>query len=391
MTARERAKREQEYKFKHNHGVYPDGTRVWQWLILTDDGTVLSLHEPLSGEENIEERKRRVEVVRRNLVAILRSLSVSPEANARKNTVRMAGGVQAMQTFPFRSSKEKYASNNEAIFAGPSLIFYYLFDDWETSFKLAIERSHPYSTRMTEIRNELLESPGLMQIEDLYIIARKLNILKRMYETYAVIIDRVLYKHENAAITSRMDRGEMGIVVPSSPTGEAGSAHILGVPLHQEANKRFERLKDRINLYALAEIEDCLEEQAGLVDMALNLMTFSQGKSVDRLTRVALLLAKATIFFLPVSFVIQYFSTSVDDLANMYTKKDVWATAGVTVALTLIGLSFLSIYTGTAEVGGLIFHVKEILNTKKKKEEIKEDGKLKEKAASSVGTSAMSV
>ena len=39
----------------------------------------------------------------------------------------------------------------------------------------------------------------------------------------------------------------------------------LGVALASTATVRFARLKDRINLYALSEIQECLDEKESLV------------------------------------------------------------------------------------------------------------------------------
>lgn len=384
LTAKQRRKQEaeEEERFSRNNTVYPDGTRSWTWIILTSNGTIISLHETLFKDEDcdVNEYARRVEFTRRNISDILRSLSVSNAAMDSQLSLLKEGGIQAMNSFPFRT--RNFKEQNDAAFAGPGLLFYYLFDDWESSCRLAIERRHPYGRMMAEIRRDLLRNPGLKQIGDLYEIARKLNVLKRMYETYNVIIDRILHKYENASVTQRMENDDN----PEIPTeeGEAGSSSVLGVPLHPEANKRFERLQDRINLYALAEIQDLLEEQKGLVDMALNLMTLNQGKSVDRLTRVALLLAKATIFFLPIQFVIAYFSTSVSDFDNVYTKYDVWGTCAVTLALTIIFLTALSTYTGTAELGGVLYNLKDWLRKAKNKKEDWEEEREERRARASM-------
>lgn len=39
----------------------------------------------------------------------------------------------------------------------------------------------------------------------------------------------------------------------------------FGAPLSSAATVRFERLRDRINLYALSEIQECLDEKESLV------------------------------------------------------------------------------------------------------------------------------
>lgn len=53
-----------------------------------------------------------------------------------------------MQEFPFRSSK---LNNKLDYLAGPALMFYYLFDDWGSTFQLAVEKQHPYAKKLAEI------------------------------------------------------------------------------------------------------------------------------------------------------------------------------------------------------------------------------------------------
>lgn len=47
--------------------------------------------------------------------------------------------------------------------------------------------------------------------------------------------------------------------------GEPLSTQTYGVSLSSAATVRFERLRDRINLYALSEIQECLDEKESLV------------------------------------------------------------------------------------------------------------------------------
>lgn len=165
-------------------------------------------------------------------------------------------------------------------------------------------------------------------------------MLTRMYKAYGVIIDKILTKHENAQFTKNMD--SENAKEPEVVDGKIGKENVIGVPLHSEANKRFERLKDRIELYALGEIEDCIAEQRELVDLTLNLISFRQQSSVDNLSRAALLFAKATIFFLPVTLVVAYFSTNVIGIERTYTEKNFWWSSGVTLFATVLFLIAMS-------------------------------------------------
>src|SRR5690606_17977438 len=134
--------------------------------------------------------------------------------------------------------------------AEPSLLFYYLFDDWYSSWRLAIEKQHPYTKRLRRLRADLVRNPELHHIDALLLLARQLATLKRMYETYNLMITRILYRQENAFSMSRLGgvkpillsphhhhhhhvdntrRGSAGSPPPALPL--LGDPAILGVPL----------------------------------------------------------------------------------------------------------------------------------------------------------------
>lgn len=97
----------------------------------------------------------------------------------------------------------------------------------------------------------------MRRIERLHHIGRQLAVLKRIYQSYAMIINRILDRQKPTPSS-----------LPSSDTHspiDSSSAQELGVPLSSAAIVRFERLRDRINLFALSEIQDCLDEKESLV------------------------------------------------------------------------------------------------------------------------------
>ena len=120
----------------------------------------------------------------------------------------------------------------------------------------------------------MFSTAELGHIDELHHYGRQLAVLKRMYSSYDIIIDRVL-----AGLRS----GQMGHSQPSDSMREyEASSHQsqtpyppqrereasltpYGVSLSIAASKRFERLKDRINLFALSEIQDCIDEKEALV------------------------------------------------------------------------------------------------------------------------------
>lgn len=131
---------------------YPEGRRLWTWLILCDDGTIISLHEPHSHRiaSCPLDYRDQIGVVRKNILTIFRSLSRAPEA-LNRTAIEKAKGQGALDELPFRRQGPTDLTESE-----PSLLFYYLFDDWYSSWSLAIERQHPYKRKL----RKLVSFPG---------------------------------------------------------------------------------------------------------------------------------------------------------------------------------------------------------------------------------------
>lgn len=107
------------------------------------------------------------------------------------------------------------------------------------------------------------EKPEFRHIQRLHLIGQQLAILKKIYQSYALIIDRILERQKpvnmsNSTQLLQEDVGEhTAVFTAQAPAYE--------VALSSAATVRFERLRDRINLYALGEIQDCLDEKEALV------------------------------------------------------------------------------------------------------------------------------
>jgi len=195
-------------------------------------------------------------------------------------------------------------------------------------------------------------NPELSQISRLHRLARQLATLKRMYETKKIIIDNVLYRQEN----SRKRNIPQSVAPTTPPTGLSqspvapmGDPDVLGVPLNPLAIAKFERLRDRIKLYALGEINDCLQEKSELVDMTFNLIALRESESVERLNRVAILLTKFAFLFVPLTLITGYFSMQLKDLEGVYTQRDFWGASGVFVFITILVLYTIGKTTDTME------------------------------------------
>ena len=114
----------------------------------------------------------------------------------------------------------------------------------------------------------------LEHVNRLHQIGRQLAVLKRIYQSYDLIIERILDRQkpiENpTAPTAATLQGLRNRLHDSGDDLTQSNSAVkefmaIGVPLASVAIVRFERLKDRIRLYALSEIQECLDEKEQLV------------------------------------------------------------------------------------------------------------------------------
>jgi hypothetical protein len=141
----------------------PNGKRLWSWLILCDDGednlaqswpqlltnqgTVISIQEnpyPRISEPRPEsEVKSVLGVVRRNVQMIFSGASKQHSASSESDS---------LVTIRVRASNDP-RSDHVSIHQddGPGLLFYYIFDDWVTSYALIAKREHKYGVLLDRL------------------------------------------------------------------------------------------------------------------------------------------------------------------------------------------------------------------------------------------------
>ena len=121
----------------------------------------------------------------------------------------------------------------------------------------------------------MFERPEVDHIDKLHHFGRQLAVLKRIYQSYALIIERILDRQRLPDTSAKSTHNHFASHRALEheghqplPNGEVAVENLtFEVPLASAATVRFERLKDRINLYALSEIQDCLDEKESLVFM----------------------------------------------------------------------------------------------------------------------------
>jgi hypothetical protein len=139
----------------------------------------------------------------------------------------------------------------------------------------------------------MVQKPDLDDIDRLHHVGRQLATLKRLYQSYQLIIDRVLEKqkqmqslisasHHSTANLPQLDReASPDGADPSLSRQQSGSRRTssnspsgsIGLTLTPAAIHRFERLRDRVTLYALSEIQECISTADSLVFMVGRCLT----------------------------------------------------------------------------------------------------------------------
>jgi hypothetical protein len=156
---------------------------------------------------------------------------------------------------------------------------------FSTTFELVSGRHHPYRRKLDDVRARMSKAPAVGDVEKLHQIGQQLVVLQRVYEGYEKIIDRLLQRQRQLSISlwrtaqrstsqlpflnretsyeSQVNATDQGVDEPTWVTESDNDQRTVKLPLGTVA--RFERLLDRIRLYALKEIEECAAEKEALV------------------------------------------------------------------------------------------------------------------------------
>ncbi|PYH95975.1 ADP-ribosylation factor [Aspergillus ellipticus CBS 707.79] len=336
----------------------PEGRRLWAWLILCDDGTVICMQENpfpgLSGPSE-QELKGVLSVVRRNMQLIFAGVSKQHFASSESDS------LVTIRVRPFYDDGPEQVSIKQD--DGPSLLFYYIFDDWVSSYALVAKREHKYGVSLDQLRQSMLSKPVVDLVNELHWLGRRLAVLRRVYQSYELIMTRVLQRQRYLRDEARSNRppftigqsfGDHDTIDARHSTTQSFSLSALpdatvGVQLSSAAVARFERLLDRIKLYCLSEIDACLTEKENLTFLNFNLIALKDSQAVEKLTRITILLAKVTILFLPVSLMTGYFSTELQNVKGYYTINQYWVSFGVIMFLSALLLFIFGYASDTVE------------------------------------------
>ncbi|TID21318.1 hypothetical protein E6O75_ATG04713 [Venturia nashicola] len=319
----------------------PHGQRVWSWIILCEDKTVISIYEdPFWYRRRFltEFEKMSLGVVRRNTTNVFRQLSRGYDHSH----------DSAGQELPLRTRLGNVdEETTHRPYDMPGLLFYYLFDDWENIYSY-IARGRGYAEEIDQLRERMLQKAELEHVDRLHHIGRKLGVLKRLYQSYESIIEQVLKRQEATLASLKNSQAfPSGMQSVEQSLGQLADPNIIGAPLSSAARVRFETLKGRIRLYALNEVEECLLQKESLTMVNFNLIAIKESYSVERLTRITLLLAKVTMVFMPVSLMTGYFSSQFSNVE--FTVKSYWTWFAVVLSTTIFSLVVFDVLSASEE------------------------------------------
>lgn len=114
----------------------------------------------------------------------------------------------------------------------------------------------------------------------------------------------------------------------NNSTANLNGTPARGVKLSQKAYDRFARLNDRLKLLMMDTIDEYLEEKSSLSNTYFNLLALKDSQATAKLNRSASLLAKLSVFFLPISFMTSYFSVEIPELVSSTSHIPTLVTSG---------------------------------------------------------------
>ena len=113
------------------------------WLIFL--GTVISISEdPYPGPRGqwSQEEKAMLRVIRRNILTVVRQLSKVKNEWRRGNPI---------QTLDIRPGMQSNLNSKVTLYDSSGLLFYYLFDDWYTTYALVAKKEQQYAARLQSL------------------------------------------------------------------------------------------------------------------------------------------------------------------------------------------------------------------------------------------------
>ncbi|KAI6087872.1 hypothetical protein F4821DRAFT_235398 [Hypoxylon rubiginosum] len=342
-----------ERELPHRISIMPP--KHWQWLALCNDHTVLSIHERPSLEAVPEKENKanwhiqEFKFMRAHTLAVLLQLSVRGFELYKNNPLAQSSVRQSLRnsppTQPEISRHQSGVSffNNSEIGSlpdeGTSNLFYYLFEDYVAAgpLKAAEQELEEMTHKILSSTRRKKVSKSSEIIPTLHYLSKDLREFKHLFENYKNLISKIMAVGKPDSLhNSQFD----GTVLDGKIF--QGKVSERKVFLTNSALSRFDRLGDRLQYLMLNTIEGYLEEIGALSTTYFNLTQQKDSQATARLTRSATLLAKLSVFFLPISFMTSYFSVQIEDLFMYWNAKTYWYAFAVIASVSFVSLFFFS-------------------------------------------------
>jgi len=180
-------------------------------------GTVISIYEnpfPAPSAVTIQDQQEALKVLRRNV------LNTFSHVSREYSTLCDINPIMTLQIREMEGAGSSQATMKPG--ESPSLLFYYLFDDWITSYSLVAKREHKYGAALEVLRRNMFDRAKVDLMGSLHLIGRRLAVLKRIYQSYDLIITRVLERQRTLSDEARL-RAEASSPSPAN-LGDAPSS-----------------------------------------------------------------------------------------------------------------------------------------------------------------------
>ncbi|OIW34513.1 hypothetical protein CONLIGDRAFT_675485 [Coniochaeta ligniaria NRRL 30616] len=298
--------------------------RHWSWLALCADDhkitdTVISIHEaPNYESDDATWQAKELLNMRRNTIAVLEQLS---DIGIKKynGDIFLLKAIREAEKQDSSKRSITMVPPDKVIETAASNLFYYLFEDYQAVMPVLKNSGDMIKDLTRRVLGSARKGDNWDTadvIPALHKLGRDLRQLQHLFESYKNLFESILKPPdlEDARI----------------------------VKLEGQARDRFKRLKDRLQLLMLNTIREYIDEKNELSSTYFNLTAQKDSQATARLTRSATLLAKLSVFFLPISFITSYFSVQITELNNAYTAKTYWYTFAVTATVSFMSLFFFS-------------------------------------------------
>jgi hypothetical protein len=186
-------------------------------------------------------------VVRSNVLNIFRQLSTLHLDNGYDDALMKVNVLPRNPCPP--SDTDLQASRSESA----SLLFYYVSDDWVTTYGLIARTENSCRNKLEELRTQMFESAEVNLIQSLHLVGGQLIILKLMYQSYDLIVSRMLQRQRFLKSTATPPMPQLPFAIDNDDCFHFnGGLEDFTPPWRRQSNERMLDILSRSPLRAAA-------------------------------------------------------------------------------------------------------------------------------------------